>query len=162
MKIKRKQELLFTVIVLSMAASLGLFVYFHLSKFLIFVLLIGLGALAEILASLQEAREKKKIFAKREPLSVDEIYERYYANSGVSKNKFGERWSEIANTLLIPSEKLRPSDSFGKELGPYRVIDDNLDELEKIAAKHIKEMKIKVDLSTVKTLDDYIQLLCRE
>ena len=63
----------------------------------------------------------------------------------------------MATTLSLPAERLRPSDKFGDELGPYRVINDDLDQLQVVTTRRLETFGRKADFSAIKTLDDYIR-----
>ena len=121
------------------------------------VMIIVLGGAAGIFSQLYPKYKKLHVFSGREPLGPEEIYARYYTSSGLSKNVVTDLWQEVAKTLDLPVKQLRPTDEFGKELGPYRAIDDDLDQLVKITAVRLDGIGKKADFSSIKTLDDYIR-----
>ena len=71
------------------------------------LLLLLLAAWA--LSTLPHRRELKRL-NQRESIGDEEVYRRYYADSGLSKVSVREVWMEIATTLRAPPDKLRPTD----------------------------------------------------
>lgn len=123
------------------------------------ILILVLGGITSLFLLIYPRYKKSTIFANRDSLTMDEIYTRYYSDCGLSKDVVLKLWQDIAQILRLPVGKLRPTDEFGKEMGPYRVIDDDLNELEAITFRQLKEAGAKVDFSTIKTLDDYIRYI---
>lgn len=93
----------------------------------------------------------------RESITAEEIFEQYYATSGMDKELVVELLLHISAELRIPVDKLRPSDRFAFELEPtkgnewdsgYGVL---LFELNRRAKKKKKELS-----APIATIDDYI------
>ncbi|MEK7333483.1 MAG: hypothetical protein AAB017_08915 [Nitrospirota bacterium] len=155
-------------IVISVMAFLiicGSFIIWNLNlentKTWLFLTIVGLGGLTGIFLIVYPKFKKRAIFADRQYLTMDEIYSRYYLDSGLSKDVVLKLWGNVAELLQLPKGKLRPTDKFGKELGPYQVIDDDINELQAFTLRQLKEVGVSVDFSTIKTLDDYIRCLVR-
>lgn len=104
----------------------------------------------------------RKVLSHRESLDDKRIYELYYSSSGIPFETVVELWHEVADALHIPAGKLRPTDSFGKEMGGgFLFTSEALDALSAIAVKRGKRGAKEIDISTIKNLDDYIQALGR-
>ena len=95
----------------------------------------------------------------REPLDMEQIYARYYTASGLSKSAVAELWNEVATTLRLPAEKLRPADRFGEDVGTWFIFSDDLDSLAELGQNRAKRRGIKVRFETVATVDDYVRAL---
>lgn len=160
------QPLIVQNIVLSVMAFLiicGVFILLSLNlenpkKWALLMILV-LGGLTGIFLLAYPKFKKRAMFANRQSLSMDEIYTHYYSDSGLSKAVVLNLWENVAELLRLPKGKLRPTDEFGKELGPYQVIDDDLNELQSFTLRQLKQVGASVDFSTIKTLDDYIRCL---
>lgn len=118
---------------------------------------IGIIALA---AYFREGYQRKHArFAARKDLSLAEIYDHYFVQTEVSKEKFDELWSEVAGTLELPPGKLRPTDSFAEELYPAKgyEYDDQVYTLGHIAQRHARQMNIEqAEVDKIKTIFDYV------
>lgn len=123
----------------------------------VFAILVGLGAMGFAIPRYLHRRTIKNL-STRPSLSEAEIYSEYYASSGVSQREFAELWHEVAGALAVPPELLRPGDQFGKDVGSSWIVSDELDELARIGRARAKRLGLHVDLSRVKTVDDYIRL----
>jgi hypothetical protein len=120
------------------------------------LLLIALG----VLAIPYRLRKKELGCLKgRVSIGIEELYERYYANSGLSKASVSEIWNEIATTLRVPPEKLRPTDRFGEDIGLYFGPSDRLDTLSQLASKRARRRQLNVRLAAFRTVDDYVRAL---
>jgi hypothetical protein len=95
----------------------------------------------------------------REPLDAEQLYARYYASSGLSKSAVVELWNEVASTLRLPAEKLRPGDRFGEDIGRWFLFSDDLDSLAELGEKRAKRRGIEVRFDTLFTIDDYVRAL---
>ena len=98
----------------------------------------------------------------RASLGNDELYSQYYATSGLSKDSILEIWNEIATTLELPPEKLRPSDRFGDDIGLYFMTSDHLDTLAELGEKRARTRGINVQFENLATVDDFIKALAEK
>jgi len=120
------------------------------------------GVAAGVWSYLVSRRKRRAVFGKREAIPAEELYARYYASSGLSKDVVMRLWSECARTLKIPAERLRPTDRFDAELSPsdfWSSLDDAREDLTKYAITAAKRRGAALDLETIKTLDDLIRQL---
>jgi hypothetical protein len=62
----------------------------------------------------------------RESLDDEAFYRRYYAESKLPKGLVIELRREVAETLRVAAEKLRPEDRFGEQIGTYWITSDDL------------------------------------
>ena len=98
-----------------------------------------------------------EIISSREDLSLDEIYERFYGAEGFDRSAIFDIWQEIAGNLEVSVGKIRPSDRFGKEVGGYLVTSEKLDALGLAAKKRAKKYGIKIEISKIASIDDYVR-----
>ena len=98
-----------------------------------------------------------KVLLAREALDDDAVYSRFYANAGLPKAEVLRTWHDIADTLRVPAERLRPDDRFGKDVGVYWITSDELDELAAKGRKRAKELGLTVDLEKLSTVDEYVR-----
>jgi hypothetical protein len=96
---------------------------------------------------------------KRESLDMEELYSRYYSTSGLSKISIWEMWNEIATTLKVPPEKLRPTDRFGDDVGADFPTSENLENLSDLARRRAQQRGINIRLEGLATIDDYVRAL---
>ncbi len=109
-------------------------------------------------------RRKRKRFAHRSALPCDRIYQTYFAESGLDQIDVQESWQELATTLKLDSQRLRPTDRFDRELAPVAGTTklDELDVLEAVLAIRVRARSLQaVDLETLDTIDDYIRATSR-
>ncbi|WP_316680244.1 hypothetical protein [Ralstonia flaminis] len=66
-------------------------------------------------------------------------------------------WNEIADTLRVPASKLRPSDRFGTDIGAYFITSEELDVLGDLAARRATQRDMKIDITALATVDDYVK-----
>jgi hypothetical protein len=129
---------------------------------LIPILLILLGGLLFwIFESIYHQRKKFVRFRGRENLELDEIFDRYFASCGVERNEFKKIIVEVANVLHVPAGKLRPTDSFNKELKPADVFDWDNDDLVSLFYQRMwkRTGKKTKELPQMNTLGDYIKAM---
>lgn len=107
----------------------------------------------------KKARQSLSALEKREALSDDEIYRRFYAASGLSKAVVIDVWHEVARVLRVPAERLQPTDRFGKDIGVHWITSEELDALGVVAQERAKRQGLTVDLSSIETVDDYVKRL---
>lgn len=122
-------------------------------------------AVALLLAGLAFAvrtTKKRKALAtltEREALTDDEIFQRFYASSSLEKGEVVELWREVAQTLGVPAERLRPTDRFGKDIGMHWITSEELDALGVLAQQRANRRGLTIDLSAIQTVDDYVKRL---
>ena len=120
------------------------------------LVLIALGVLA--IPYLLRKKELGRL-KERDSIGIEELYARYYANSRLSKVSVWDVWNEIAATLRVPPEKLRPADRFGEDIGLYFGPSDRLDTLSELASKRAQRRRLNVRLEALNTVDDYVRAL---
>jgi hypothetical protein len=120
------------------------------------LLLIAVGVFS--IPYLSRKKELRRL-SERDSLQLEELYARYYADSGLSRKSFLEVWNKIADTLAVPAEKLRPADRFGEDIGVYVGVSDKLDTLSELAHERAERRRIQVRLETLATVDDYVRTL---
>jgi hypothetical protein len=118
-------------------------------------------ALAGVGFGLRSAKTKISLSAlqKREALSDDEIYQRFYVSSGLDQDSVIEVWHEIASILHAPAARLRPSDRFGEDVGAYWITSEELDALGVAAEQRAKREGLSVELASIETVDEYVSKL---
>jgi hypothetical protein len=104
-------------------------------------------------------------FAGRKDMSFAEIFDEYLRNKSISKNKAESSWSEVAKAFKIPPQKLRPTDSFAKELhyhiSWFPFTDLNAD-FYAIANKRLRESNPDPEaIKNIKMLGDYIEIVSK-
>lgn len=120
---------------------------------------LGVGAWMSAIAFAR--LRNRRLIGSRSALSEDEIYRNYYANAGLQQAAVLEMWAEVARTFSMPIGKLRPGDRFGHELGGYWITDDQIDVLSWTARERSRKSGIELNLSEIKTLDDYVRGFAR-
>jgi hypothetical protein len=103
-----------------------------------------------------------KALLAREALDDDAVYSRFYAGAGLSKSEVLKSWHDIADTLRVPAERLRPDDRFGTDVGVYWITSDELDELAEKGRKRAKELGLTVDPEKLSTVDEYVRCFARK
>lgn len=117
------------------------------------------------ISAVSEPRRKKAArFKGREALAADEFYNQFYAETGLSKAVVLELLQEVAKSVEVDPNLLRPSDRFKSELadidfGTMFNLDGGLFELTSRAEMRLRKLGAKVDLSRLLTLEDYIRTL---
>ena len=106
-----------------------------------------------------KTRRSLSVLQEREALSDDEIYQRFYASSGLDKAIVIEIWHEVAHVLRVPAERLRPTDRFGKDVGAHWITSEELDALGVLAQQRAKRQGLPIDLASIETVDDYVNKL---
>ncbi len=124
-------------------------------------LLVFLVLLSTASAFLQPKYNRRKIarLGRREEVPLDDFYARFYAGTGLAKEIVRESLREIESATDIPATLLRPDDRFGVELAPLagEEFGDGLVELIWNTSRREKESGLRVDLSKITTIDDYIR-----
>ncbi|KJR40630.1 membrane protein [Candidatus Magnetoovum chiemensis] len=116
-------------------------------------------AIAFILALVQHDKyvehKKEMLFADRERLTLDEIYDKFYKD--LPKEQVIELWHETERILEMPSGKLRPLDRFDVELGD-RMFKWQKDDLED-ELSILNDEKCADTGNVLHTIDDYIRAM---
>lgn len=125
------------------------------------IAVIGAVALAAVGFAIRSKKATQCLSAleTREALSDDEIYQRFYAASGLSKAAVIDVWHEVARVLRVPAERLQPTDRFGKDIGVHWITSGELDVLGVVAQERAKRQGLTVDLALIETVDDYVKRL---
>jgi len=95
--------------------------------------------------------------ARRESLTDVEIYRQFYAGRNFDEAAVRSAWNEIAETLRVPADKLRPTDKFGADVGACSITSEELDTLVEVAAKRAARQGREVDIASLATVDDYVR-----
>lgn len=106
-------------------------------------------------------RAEQRSLLAREALDSEAIYSRFYASAGLPRGQVLELWGEVAETLGVPPNRLRPEDRFGKDVGRYWITSDALDDLAKKGQQRAKRLGLTVDLKTLATVDQYVRCFAR-
>jgi hypothetical protein len=93
----------------------------------------------------------------RQALDDNAVYSAFYESAGLPKDKVLEIWHEIAETLRVPADRLRPADQFGTDIGVYWILSDDLDVLASKGRDRAKHDGLAVDLQDIRTVDNYIR-----
>ncbi|WP_143708277.1 hypothetical protein [Ralstonia pickettii] len=119
-----------------------------------FAIAVGGGA-----ALLRRKRRQGSLHAlsERESLSDAEIYKQFYAGGNFDEAAVRAVWNEIAETLRVPADKLRPTDKFGADIGASFITSEELDTLGELAAQRAARHGKEVDISAIATVDDYVK-----
>jgi len=119
-----------------------------------FAIAIGGGA---VLLRKNRRQNSLRALSDRESLSDVEIYKQFYAGGNFDEAAVRSAWNEIAETLRVPADKLRPTDKFGADIGVWSVTSEELDTLGELAAQRAARQGKEVDITTLATVDDYVR-----
>jgi hypothetical protein len=124
--------------------------------YLIAAFAIAVGGGAELLHR-KHRQASLHALSERESLSDIEIYKQFYAGGNFDEVAVRSAWIEIAETLRVPADKLRPTDKFGTDIGVWFITSDELDTLGELAAQRAARLGKEVDVSAIATVDDYVK-----
>jgi hypothetical protein len=127
--------------------------------FVIIVVAAGIGAaLWEFLVR----RRRRLAFADRIDMSMDSLFEQYFASTGVQKSVVEHALAEIANAIDLPVGKLRPTDRFERELAPAQgwEYDDGIGIVAALAEKRLSGLPPDVR-PRIETVEDFVRLAAR-
>lgn len=130
----------------------------------LFGFLLVTGLTAALVSMFYVKRTRLKRFSDREVLSREDIYARYFRDSGLEKVTIVSVWEDVAKVLALPPEKLRPTDRFDQELRPlseWYHYDDNVEHLFAWALKSAKIRGVTVNFDEVQTLGDFVTLMAK-
>lgn len=121
--------------------------------------IVVIGALLYIALELAPSRRRRRRFLQREPLSADMIFDQFFKDRGWAKAAVLELWDEIASAAEVPSGRMRPSDSFHRELAAEEGWEFSGETLSitLIAERRAKLNGRDVDLARIHTVEDYIK-----
>jgi hypothetical protein len=108
-------------------------------------------------------RERLKRFESRPDLSVEQIYNDFFARENLPAELVSELWKEVAESLRLPPGRLRPTDRFDQELAAPKgwEHDDEILEVQWAAERRLKQCRTQADLSQIKTVGDYVEFFCK-
>lgn len=127
-----------------------------MSPYLIAAFAIAAGCGAEWLHR-RRRQASLQALSERESVSDVEIYKQFYADGNFDEASVRAVWNEIAETLRVPADKLRPTDKFGADIGVWFITSDDLDTLGELAAQRAGRHGKEVDISAIATVDDYVK-----
>lgn len=119
-----------------------------------FAIAIGGGA---ALLRKNQRQNSLRALSDRESLSHVQIYKQFYADGNFDEAAVRSAWNEIAETLRVPADKLRPTDKFGTDIGVGLITSEELDTLGELAAQRAARQGREVDIATLTTVDDYVK-----
>lgn len=123
---------------------------------------IGFGLAAGMWSFVASKRKRQTTFGNREPLAAEQIFARYYCDSGIEKSVLLRLWNDCAASLRISPERLRPTDRFEQELAAsdfWASLDDPQEDLARYATAHATRFGTTIDLKRTRTVDELIRQL---
>jgi len=101
-------------------------------------------------------RQRLKRFEGRPDLSLDQIYDEFFARKNLPKELARELWNEVSASLHVPPGMLRPTDRFDEELAAPKgwEFDDDIVEVQWAAERRLKQSGTQADLSLIKTVGE--------
>lgn len=127
-----------------------------MNLYLIAAFAFAVGGGAELLHR-KRRQASLRALSERESLADIEIYRQFYAGGNFDEAAVRSAWNEIAETLRVPADKLRPTDKFGTDIGVWFITSDELDTLAELAAQRAARRGREVDISAIATVDDYVK-----
>lgn len=114
-----------------------------------------------IYKELKRTRLRRARFQDREALELAEIYDKYYSDQNLDRDKVIYYWSEVGKWLNIDPSFLRPSDLLSKELAPLKgkEILDEVEDLLEFIQMEFDERKIEFSPDEKFSLNDIITTL---
>ncbi len=125
----------------------------------IVVVVILLGLLV-VYVQRERSRLRTVQFAERESISFERIYQADFAS--FRKEDVEVLWLEIADTLSVPQEKLRPNDRFDHELANPKgfLCDGKMEMLDALYRKRRADAHL-FDACPPKTVYDYVTMFAK-
>jgi hypothetical protein len=136
-------------------------VFNFMNLFSLILVVLCVGGLAYFIGA-KRLSCKRARFKDRENLTCEEIYNRYFSNSGLPREKVIALWMQIAKELKLESGRLRPTDRFDKELSPVLNNEDELADLEDLIHFDFKDRREEVKKVKPKDLNELIRTLLHE
>ncbi|SFO90705.1 hypothetical protein [Ralstonia sp. NFACC01] len=125
----------------------------NLYLFAAFAVALGGGA---VLLRRKRSNAGLHALSQRISLTDAEIYSQFYAGRNLDESAVRSAWNEIAETLRVPADKLRPTDKFGTDIGVWSITSEELDTLGDLAAQRAARQGKEVDFAALTTVDDYV------
>jgi hypothetical protein len=121
--------------------------------------IVGLAA-----AAVRAHYHKKELseLAGRESLNDEAVFSTFYQKHGLAKESVLEVWNEIAATLKLPPDKLRPTDRFGSNIGTHFITSEDLDSLFELGERRASRLNMSVNFGELTTVDDYVRALAKK
>lgn len=95
---------------------------------------------------------------------MDDFCSQFYPGEDLPRERILDVLKNLSEALEIPAGKLRPSDRFLVELAPLKdtwgSVDDTDFSLILLTGRLQKRDGVRIDMKTVKTIDDYIRAAC--
>jgi len=139
-----------------------------LRNYLTLILTGAAVALAVVIGFFRLMRTVRKTkvarLSERRPLTADEFFANFYLTAGLSKQDVVALRAEIASAIEVPVGLLRPEDRFSVELADCKgmgPMDGGLAELTFSAERRKKTSGRDLNISTLKSVDDYIRAFAR-
>ncbi len=166
LQLKRHRKVTFEVWILTLDCICLAFLIWILAVDKIFYTLfvLTLSGIAAFFGVWRFGRGRAERFSNREDLPMATIYSQFFADAKLQKDLVFELWNEVATLLRVPPGKLRPSDRFDKELASadgWLELDDDAQEVNRVAQYRLKRLGGNADFSAVLTLGDYINFFCK-
>jgi hypothetical protein len=128
------------------------------------LLQIGKTLIHKFLQSGSLQKDRVKHLGERQLLSMDDFCSQFYPGDNLPKERILDVLKNLSEALEIPAGKLRPSDRFLVELAPLKntwgSVDDTDFSLILLTERLQKRDGVRIDMKTVKTIDDYIRAAC--
>jgi hypothetical protein len=120
--------------------------------------LCGLSAVAVYFVMQRRMPLKLQRFKGRERLPIKQIHDQFYP--GYEMVRFADLWEEIASSVEVPPELIRPTDRFDGELGPVQGfgVASEMEDLEEALMRRCQQRQLDPRNVKIETVDDYIRL----
>jgi hypothetical protein len=128
---------------------------------LVLLALCVLGSVAAYFVMRQRLPLKLQRFKGREHLSIKQIRDQFYAEYEIET--FSELWNEVASSVEVPPELMRPTDRFDEELGPVKgfALASEMDDLEEGVMRRCHKTGLNFRNLKIETVDDYVRLFAK-
>src|SRR5262249_37253376 len=123
--------------------------------------LCGLSAVAVYFVMRQRMPPKLQRFNGRERLPKKQNHHQVYP--GYEMAQVAELTEEVASSVEVPAELIRPTDRFDGELGPVQGFEvaGEMEDLEEAMMRRCQRLKLDPQNIKIETVDDYIRLFGR-
>lgn len=136
-----------------LALLLALVALFLLSGFVLIK-----GAIDLFLPIFTNWNWRHRRFKKRQELSLNELYDKYFSDTSVEREVFVALWRIAADKLELPAGRLRPTDRFKKELKFLELGGENEIGKFRYTMKRIAlYYNLHINSRDIKSLGDYIK-----
>jgi len=103
----------------------------------------------------RERRLRNASLGERPSLSEDQIYDEFYASSGLPRELVVRAWKETAGTLHIDAGKLRPSDEVKQLAAGGLQLQSDIDDLD--VWLRVLSRKSRQNPDRLETIDDVVR-----